>query len=55
MIKVLKFCYSYDRKTESYSLDVTRITASLTIIFAVSLLLYLLIRGRRKNSKSVNQ
>ena len=55
IINVLKFCYSYDRKTEHYSLDVTRITASLTIIFAVSLLLYLLIRGRRKNSKSVNQ
>lgn len=55
IIKVLKFCYSYDRKTESYSLDVTRITATLTIIFAVSLLTYLLIRGRRKKSKSDNQ
>jgi len=55
MIKVLKYCYSYDRKTERYSLDVTRITATITIIFAVSLLLYLIIRGRRKNSKSVNQ
>lgn len=48
IIKVLKFCYSYDRKTERYSLDVTRITASLTLIFAFSLLIYLLIRGRRK-------
>jgi len=55
IIKVLKFCYSYDRKTEHYSLDVTRITATMTIILAVSLLLYLLIRGRRKKSKSVNQ
>jgi protein SCO1 len=55
IIKVLKYCYSYDRKTERYSLDVTRITATLTIIFAVSLLLYLLIRGRRKNTKPVNQ
>jgi protein SCO1 len=55
IIKVLKFCYSYDRKTETYSLDVTRITATLTIIFALSLLIYLLISGRRKKSKSVNQ
>jgi protein SCO1/2 len=55
MIKVLKYCYSYDRKTEHYSLDVTRITATITIIFALSLLLYLLIRGRRKKSNSVNQ
>jgi protein SCO1/2 len=55
IIKVLKYCYSYDRKTETYSLDVTRITASITIIFAVSLLVYLLVRGRRRKSKSVNQ
>jgi len=55
IMKVLQYCYSYDRKTERYSLDVTRITATLTIILAVTLLLYLLIRGRRKKSKSVNQ
>lgn len=55
IIKVLKYCYSYDRKTERYSLDVTRISATITIIFAVSLLTYLLIRGRRKKTKSVNQ
>jgi protein SCO1/2 len=55
LIKVLTYCYSYDRKTERYSLEVTRIAATLTIIFGVSLLTYLLIRGRRKKSKSVNQ
>ncbi len=55
IIKVLKYCYSYDRKNERYSLDITRITATLTIFIAVSLLLYLLIRGRRRKSKSVNQ
>jgi protein SCO1/2 len=55
IIKVLSYCYSYDRKSEHYSLDVTRITASLTIIFALSLLTYLLIRGRRNKSKSANQ
>jgi len=55
LIKVLTYCYSYDRKTERYSLDVTRISATITIIFAVSLLAYLLIRGRRKKTKSANQ
>jgi len=55
LIKVLQFCYSYDRKSERYSLDVTRITATLTIIFAVSLLTYLLIRGRRKKINTKNQ
>ncbi len=54
IIKVLSYCYSYDRKSEHYSLDVTRITATLTIIFALSLLTYLLIRGRRNKSKRIN-
>jgi protein SCO1 len=52
LIKVLQYCYSYDRKAERYSLDVTRIAATLTIIFAVSLLTYLLIRGRRKKQQN---
>ncbi len=55
LIKVLQYCYSYDRKAERYSLEVTRIAATLIIIFGVSLLTYLLIRGRRKKAKSVNQ
>lgn len=55
LIKVLQYCYSYDRKTERYSLDITRISATLTIFFGLSLLIYLLIRGRRKKNKSVNQ
>jgi protein SCO1/2 len=55
MIKVLKYCYAYDRNTQHYSLDVTRISATVSIVFAVSLLLYLLIRGRRKNTKPINQ
>ncbi len=55
LIKVLQYCYSYDTKAERYSLDITRITATFTIIFAVTLLLILLIRGRRNKSKKVNQ
>ncbi len=55
MIKVLKFCYSYDKKSERYSLDITRLTATITIIFAVSLLIYLLVRGRRRKLNSTNQ
>ncbi len=55
LIKVLQYCYSYDRKAERYSLDVTRISATITIIFAASLLTYLLVRGRRRKQKSANQ
>lgn len=55
LIKVLQYCYSYDRKTERYSLEVTRIAATLIILFGASLLTFLLIRGRRNKIKSVNQ
>ncbi len=55
LIKVLQYCYSYDRKTERYSLEVTRIAATIIILFGLTLLTYLLIRGRRNKSKSVNQ
>jgi len=55
LIKVLQYCYSYDRKAERYSLEVTRIAGTITIFFGLSLLTYLLIRGRRKKSKSANQ
>jgi protein SCO1 len=54
LIKVLKFCYSYDRKSERYSLDITRIGASLTLLFALTLLIWLLIRGRKRNKSIVN-
>lgn len=57
LIKVLQFCYSYDRKAERYSLEVTRIAATITIFFAVVLLLFLLIKGRRNkiNKQTNNQ
>ena len=55
LIKVLKYCYSYDKKSERYSLDITRITATIIIIFALTLLIYLLVRGRRRKLNSTNQ
>lgn len=51
LIKVLQFCYSYDRKSEQYSLEITRIVATITIIFALALLIFLLIKGRRNKFK----
>jgi len=52
LINVLSFCYTYDRKAEHYSLDITRITATFTLILALTLLIYLLVKGRKK--KTVN-
>jgi len=48
--KVLRFCFSYDPKGHTYVLNVTKISATLILMFAFSLLLYLVI----KKPKHVN-
>jgi protein SCO1/2 len=55
LISVLKYCYTYDRKAERYSLDITRISATLIITLGLSLLIFLLVKGRRKKSTVINQ
>ncbi len=47
--KVLRFCFSYDPKGQTYVLNVTKISGLLILIFAFGLLLYLIIRkpGRK--------
>jgi protein SCO1/2 len=46
--KVLRFCFSYDPKGHTYVLNVTKISASLIITFALSLLLYLVIKKPKR-------
>ncbi|MBK7173883.1 MAG: SCO family protein [Bacteroidales bacterium] len=52
--KVIQFCYSFDASSQRYVLDITKISAIIIIFFAVSLLLYLLIRSKRKNTRSLS-
>lgn len=47
--KVIQFCYSFDAGSQRYVLDITKISAIIIIFFAVTLLLYLLIRSRRRS------
>ena len=42
--KVLRFCFSYDPKGQTYVLNVTKISASLILVLALGLLLYLLLK-----------
>lgn len=42
--KVLRFCFSYDPKGQTYVLNVTKISASLILVLAFGLLLYLLLK-----------
>ena len=46
--KILEYCFAYDSSGKTYTLQITRIMASLIIAIAVILFIVLLIRGRKK-------
>jgi protein SCO1/2 len=46
--KVLKFCFSYDAEGKKYALNVTRIAASITILFALVYVIFISIKPRHK-------
>lgn len=48
--KVLRFCYSYDPEGQTYVLNVTKISGTLILFFAVVLLLVLVVKPKRKKS-----
>jgi protein SCO1/2 len=52
--KVLKYCFSYDPEGRKYVLNFTRISGSLILFIAVSLLAGLLIKSKRKNKNLEN-
>ena len=51
--RLLEYCFSYDPEGRRYTLQVTRITATIIIFFAVVLFIFLIIRSKRKR-KTVN-
>lgn len=46
--KVLRFCYSYDPVGQTYVLNVTKVSATIIIFFAIVLLLVLVLKPKRK-------
>lgn len=46
--KVLRFCFSYDPKGRKYVFNTLKITGIVTITFALSFVLFLVWRGRRR-------
>jgi protein SCO1/2 len=52
--RVLEYCFSYDPEGRKYTLQVTKISATIIIFFALSLFIYLIIKSSRKNSKTQN-
>ncbi len=49
--RVLEYCFSYDPAGRKYTLQVTKVTATVIIFFAVLLFIVLLIRSSRKKNK----
>jgi protein SCO1/2 len=49
--RVLEYCFSYDPEGRKYTLQVTKITATVIIFFSLILLVYLIFRSRRKKTK----
>ena len=50
--RVLEYCFSYDPEGRRYTLQVTKIAATVIIFFAVLLFLILVIRSNRKKKQS---
>lgn len=46
--KVLRFCYTYDPVGQTYVMNVTKVSGTLILFFALVLLLYLVIKPKRK-------
>ncbi|QIA09699.1 hypothetical protein [Draconibacterium halophilum] len=46
--KVLRFCYSYDPQGQTYVLNITKVSGSIILFFALVLLLYLVLKPKKK-------
>jgi len=49
--RVLEYCFSYDPEGRKYTLQVTKISATIIIFLAVVLFIYLILRSRKKKGK----
>ena len=46
--KVLRFCYSYDPQGQTYVLNVTKVSGTIIMFFALVLLLFLVLKPKKK-------
>lgn len=49
--KVLRFCFSYDPKGRKYVFNTLKVTGIVTIAFALSFILFLILKGKRRPIK----
>ena len=46
--KVLRFCFSYDPKGRKYVFNTLKVTGIITLVFALSFILFLVLKGKRR-------
>jgi protein SCO1/2 len=49
--KVLRFCFSYDPKGRKYVFNTLKVTGIVTLAFALSFILFLVVKGKRTQPK----
>ena len=49
--KVLRFCFSYDPKGRKYVFNTLKVTGIVTLVFALSFILFLVFKGKRQSIK----
>lgn len=49
--RVLRFCFSYDPKGRRYVFNTLKVTGIVTLLFALSFILFLVFKGKRQSSK----
>ncbi len=49
--KVVRFCFSYDPKANKLVFNMLRVTGTVTLIFALSFVLFLFFKGRKQNKQ----
>lgn len=50
--KILDYCFAYDPASKTYTLQVTRLLGTFVLVIGVFFVLYLLLSGKRKTSKT---
>jgi protein SCO1/2 len=53
--RILEYCFTYDPEGRRYTLQVTKISATIIIFLAVVFFIFLLIRSNRKKGSTTNQ
>ena len=49
--KVVRFCFSYDPKANKFVFNILKVTGTVTLVFALSFVVFLLLKGRKQHPK----